>query len=46
MAEFFLPKNSKIVKGREYKPQAGTRLKTFKIYRYDPESGASPRYDR
>ena len=45
MAEFTLPKNSKIVKGRAYKPESGTRLKTFKIYRYDPESGANPRFD-
>ena len=46
MAEFTLPKNSKITKGREYKPEEGKRLKTFKIYRYDPDTGANPRYDR
>ncbi len=46
MAEFTLPKNSKISrKGRTYKPEAGERLKTFRIYRYDPESSANPRYD-
>ena len=45
LAEFTLPKNSKITKGREYKPEEGKRLKTFKIYRYDPDSGANPRYD-
>ena len=45
MAEFTLPKNSKIVKGRQYKAEEGKRLKTFKIYRYDPDSGANPRYD-
>ncbi len=46
MAEFALPKNSKIGKGREHAPEAGKRLKSFKIYRYDPDSGANPRWDR
>ena len=27
-------------------PRTGKRLKTFKIYRYDPDSGANPRFDR
>jgi succinate dehydrogenase / fumarate reductase iron-sulfur subunit len=47
MAEFTLPKNSKIRgKGREHKaaPDA-SRVKKFKIYRYDPDSGENPRYD-
>jgi succinate dehydrogenase / fumarate reductase iron-sulfur subunit len=47
MAEFTLPKNSKIRgKGREHKaaPDA-SRVKRFKIYRYDPDSGENPRYD-
>ncbi len=46
MAEFTLPKNSKITKGREWKPEEGKRLKTFKVYRYDPDAGANPRFDR
>ena len=45
MAEFFLPKNSKIGKGRTHRAAAGKRLKDFKVYRYDPDSGANPRYD-
>ena len=45
MAEFTLPRNSKITKGRRHKAEEGKRLKTFKVYRYDPESGANPRYD-
>jgi succinate dehydrogenase / fumarate reductase iron-sulfur subunit len=45
MAEFTLPKNSKIVGGRTWKPEDGKRLRTFKIYRYDPDSGANPRWD-
>jgi len=46
MAEFRLPKNSRITKGQEHKasPEA-TRVKKFKIYRYDPDSGENPRYD-
>ena len=46
VAEFTLPKNSKISrKGRTYKPEAGKRTKSFRIYRYDPETSANPRYD-
>ncbi|MBB3764329.1 succinate dehydrogenase iron-sulfur subunit [Sphingomicrobium lutaoense] len=45
MAEFTLPANSKIMKGRKYAAQEGSRLKQFKIYRYDPDTGANPRYD-
>ena len=45
MAEFTLPKNSKITKGRDTRPKSGKRLKTFKVYRYDPDSGENPRYD-
>jgi len=47
MAEFTLPKNSRIsAKGREHKAAAGAkRVKRFRIYRYDPESGQNPRYD-
>ena len=45
MAEFTLPRNSKIVKGRTYKAEEGKRLKAFKIYRYDPDTGANPRFD-
>ena len=48
MAEFALPKNSRIKgKGREHKAPAGAkRVKSFRIYRYDPDSGENPRYDR
>jgi len=46
LAEFTLPRNSKIQKGRQHAAESGKRLKTFKVYRYDPDSGANPRYDR
>jgi succinate dehydrogenase / fumarate reductase iron-sulfur subunit len=45
VAEFTLPKNSKIKKGRTHKSEGGKRQKSFKVYRYDPDSGANPRYD-
>ncbi|MDQ3483664.1 MAG: 2Fe-2S iron-sulfur cluster-binding protein, partial [Pseudomonadota bacterium] len=45
MAEFTLPKNSRITKGRTYQAEAGERLKTLKIYRYDPDNSANPRWD-
>jgi succinate dehydrogenase / fumarate reductase iron-sulfur subunit len=46
MAEFTLPKNSKIRKGAAHPAPAGAkRTKRFKIYRYDPEAGQNPRYD-
>ena len=32
--------------GPHHKAEEGKRLKTFKVYRYDPDSGANPRYDR
>ena len=38
MAQFTLPANSKIRPGKEWpKPQGAKRLKTFKVYRYDPD---------
>ncbi|MEO1731182.1 MAG: 2Fe-2S iron-sulfur cluster-binding protein, partial [Pseudomonadota bacterium] len=47
MATFTLPKNSKISKdGKTHKAEAAKRAKSFKIYRYDPDSGKNPRYDK
>ena len=45
MAEFTLPQNSKISRGRTWKAEVGQKLRSFKIYRYDPEASANPRYD-
>ena len=46
MAKFTLPANSKIKSGRHFPaPDGATRTKTFKIYRYDPDSGDNPRTD-
>ena len=48
MAEFSLPKNSKIKAGGKVHKAApdATNVKTFKVYRYDPDSGENPRYDK
>jgi succinate dehydrogenase / fumarate reductase iron-sulfur subunit len=45
MAEFFLPKNSTINKGREHEAPGAKRARRFKVYRWDPESRKNPRYD-
>jgi succinate dehydrogenase / fumarate reductase iron-sulfur subunit len=46
MAEFTLPANSKVQDGKKWPAPAGAkRTKTFKIYRWDPDTGANPRVD-
>jgi len=46
MAEFRLPKNSRIGTGRHFAAaEDAGRVKTFRIYRYDPDSGENPRID-
>jgi len=47
MAEFTLPANSRIRKNGATHKAASTsgKVKTFKVYRYDPDSGENPRYD-
>ena len=46
MAEFALPKNSRIKPGRTWPaPSGAKRPKRFRIYRYEPESGENPRMD-
>jgi succinate dehydrogenase / fumarate reductase iron-sulfur subunit len=46
MVQFTLPRNSRITAGRTWpRPEGATRIKEFRIYRYDPESGENPRVD-
>jgi succinate dehydrogenase / fumarate reductase iron-sulfur subunit len=46
MAEFALPKNSRVQQGKHYPAPAGAKKpRQFKIYRYEPESGQNPRID-
>ena len=47
MVEFALPANSKVLPGKTHKAPAGAkRVKTFSIYRYDPDSGQNPHLDK
>ena len=47
MASFTLPANSKIGRnGTAHRISGATRVKRFTVYRYDPDSGQNPRYDR
>ncbi len=46
MVELNLPANSKVTTGLTHKaPAEATRIKTFKVYRFDPDSGDNPRLD-
>jgi len=46
MAEFRLPANSRIRKGKSHgAPEGAKRTTRFSIYRYDPDSGENPRLD-
>lgn len=46
MAEFSLPRNSKIGKGKTVKAPAGAkRTKEFKVYRWNPDDGKNPVMD-
>ncbi len=46
MVELRLPKNSRITKGNKFKiKEPCDNIKTFSIYRYDPDKNASPRID-
>jgi succinate dehydrogenase / fumarate reductase iron-sulfur subunit len=46
MVQLTLPKDSRIGKGRRHAAPAGAKsVKTFRVYRYDPEAGRSPEWD-
>ncbi|HYW93195.1 MAG TPA: succinate dehydrogenase iron-sulfur subunit [Gammaproteobacteria bacterium] len=46
MADFTLPANSRIRKGRTHTAPKGARnIRRFRVYRYDPDSGENPRQD-
>ena len=46
MAEFTLPKNSKVGTGKSWPtPANATNTKTFKIYRWNPDDGENPQVD-
>jgi succinate dehydrogenase / fumarate reductase, iron-sulfur subunit len=46
MAEFALPKNSKIGKGKTWpKPEDAANLREFHVYRWNPDDGLNPHVD-
>ncbi|MBS7697234.1 MULTISPECIES: succinate dehydrogenase iron-sulfur subunit [unclassified Chelatococcus] len=46
MAEFALPKNSRMTEGKVWpKPAGAKRTTDFRIYRWDPDTGENPRID-
>ena len=46
MVEFVLPRNSRVTKGKTITAAGGAaRAKQFRIYRWDPDSGDTPRID-
>jgi succinate dehydrogenase / fumarate reductase iron-sulfur subunit len=46
MATFTLPKNSRMTEGKVFKAEPGAKdVRTFKIYRWDPDGDATPRLD-
>jgi succinate dehydrogenase / fumarate reductase iron-sulfur subunit len=45
MAEFTLPKNSQIQPGRKFPATGAKRVRTFKVYRWNPDDGRNPTTD-
>ncbi|KQP96796.1 succinate dehydrogenase iron-sulfur subunit [Methylobacterium sp. Leaf117] len=46
MAEFTLPKNSKVTEGKTWpRPAGANNLQEFRIYRWNPDDGKNPRVD-
>ena len=46
MAEFRLPKNSHVKKGKKFKAaEKGGKVKSFKVYRWSPDEDDNPRLD-
>jgi succinate dehydrogenase / fumarate reductase iron-sulfur subunit len=46
MAEFRLPPNSRVERGETFPaPTGASRIRRFRIYRFDPDSGRNPRLD-
>ncbi|MBT5569873.1 MAG: succinate dehydrogenase iron-sulfur subunit [Alphaproteobacteria bacterium] len=46
MAEFTLPKKSKVIEGKEWpKPEGATNTKAIKVYRWSPDDDQNPRLD-
>jgi len=45
MAEFTLPKNSKVTKGKHFPAKGAKNVRVFKVYRWNPDEPSNPRTD-
>jgi len=45
MAEFRLPENSRVGKGKTVAAEGATNTKAFHVYRWNPDDGENPRMD-
>ena len=46
MAQLTLPKNSRVNNGKVWdRPEGASRLREYRIYRYDPDRDENPRTD-
>ncbi|MEX1147119.1 MAG: succinate dehydrogenase iron-sulfur subunit [Sphingomonadales bacterium] len=45
MAQFRLPVNSRVAKGKEHKAEGAATVKRFTVYRWNPDDGENPRMD-
>ena len=45
MAQFRLPANSRVTRGKTHRAAGAKKARSFEIYRFDPDSGAQPRLD-
>ncbi len=45
MVELTLPRNSRMISGKTWPRPAGTNVRAFRIYRYNPDSGGNPQVD-
>ncbi len=45
MAEFTLPKNSKVQKGKHFAAKGAKNVRVFKVYRWNPDEPSNPRTD-
>ena len=45
MAEFSLPADSKITRGKSFRDTSNGELRKVQVYRWDPDSGSTPRVD-
>ena len=46
MVELTLPRNSRMITGKTWpRPEGATNVRTFRIYRWDPDAGRNPQID-